>query len=121
MTKLLASYNRVDIAFLFHSQEVPQVLNYGWVYPDTHKNLSGFKFFSRTTLFIESINHNVNMSDWIANNENFKKGHQILQILNALSKIKKNLRQIAHRLLFNASLFAEQFKDAVWKMWKDFI
>ncbi len=36
--------------------------------------------------------------------------------------IKKNLRKITlNSPLFNASFFAKYLKDAVWKIWKDFI
>ena len=81
----------------------------------------GTTFVSHPT---ESINHNCGMSDWIANDENeyVAKAIKFSANLEQLSEIKKNLRKITlNSPLFNASLFAEQFKDAVWKMWKDFI
>ena len=119
--KLLASYNKVDIALdtFPHSGGTTSFEAIWMGVPVLTKK--GFKFISRMT---ESINHNVNMSDWIANNDNeyVKKAIKFSTNLERLSKIKKNLRQIAlESPLFNASLFAEQFKDAVWKMWKDFI
>ena len=64
------------------------------------------------------------MSDWIANDENeyVTKAIKFSANLKQLSEIKKNLRKVAlNSPLFNASLFAEQFQDAVWKMWNDFI
>ena len=64
------------------------------------------------------------MSDWVANDENeyVKKAIKFSTNLELLTEINKSLRQAAlESPLFNASLFAEQFKDAVWKMWKDFI
>ena len=81
----------------------------------------GFKFISRMT---ESINHNVNMSDWIANDENdyVKKAIEFSTNLERLSEIRKNLRKIAlESPAFNASLFAEQLNTAVWKMWNYYI
>ena len=81
----------------------------------------GSSFISHST---ESINHNCGMSEWIANDdeEYVIKAIKFSTNLERLSKIKKNLRQTAlESPLFNSSLFAEQFKDAVWKMWNNFI
>ena len=81
----------------------------------------GFRFISHTT---ESINHNVGMSNWIANDENeyVTKAIEFSTNLKKLSKIKKNLIQVAlDSTLFNASLFAEQFNNALWKIWNNFI
>jgi len=118
--ELLASYNKVDIALdtFPHSGGTTSFEAIWMGVPVLTKK--GFKFISRMT---ESINHNVNMSDWIANNDNeyVKKAIKFSTNLERLSKIKKNLRQTAlESPLFNASLFAEQFKDAVWKMWNDY-
>ena len=119
--KLLASYNKVDIALdpFPYSGGTTSFESIWMGTPILTKK--GFKSVSRST---ESINHNSGMSDWVANDENeyVKKAIKFSENLEQLSEIKKNLRKITlNSPLFNASLFAEHFKDAVWKMWKDFI
>ena len=118
--ELLDSYNRVDIALdpFPYSGGVTSFEAIWMGVPVLTKK--GFNFISHTT---ESINHNCGMSDWIANDENkyVTKAIEFSKDLKKLSRIKKNLRQIAlNSTLFNASLFAEQFNNALWKMWKDF-
>ena len=64
------------------------------------------------------------MSDWIANDENeyVSKANQFSKNLKQLSEIKKKLRQTSYNSpLFNSSLFAEQFKDNIWQIWKKYI
>ena len=119
--ELLASYNKVDIAldpFPYSGGTTSFEAIWMGVPVLTKK---GFKFISRMT---ESINHNVNMSDWIASDENeyVKKAIEFSANLKQLSEIKKNSRKIAlESPAFNASLFAEQLNTAVWKMWSNFI
>ena len=81
----------------------------------------GFKFVSHTT---ESINHNSGMSEWIANDKNnyINKAIMFSKSLKNLSEIRKNLRKKALASpSFNSNLFAEQFGNAVWKIWKNVI
>ena len=120
-SELLASYNKVDIALdPFPYSGCATSFEAIWMgVPVLAKK--GSTFVSHAT---ESINHNSGMSDWIANNENeyLAKTIKFSANLKLLSEIKKNLRKAAlNSPLFNTSLFAEQFKDAVWKMWNDFI
>ncbi len=81
----------------------------------------GSQFISRCA---ESINHNLGMSDWIANDDNdyVLKAINFSKNLEQLSKIKKNLREKALKSpLFDSVLFADQFEEALWKMWNNFI
>ena len=69
-------------------------------------------------------NHNIDMPDWVAvdNSEYVKKAIKFSADLEGLSKINKSLRQKAIKSpLFNSELFAEDLKNAFWKMWEDFI
>ena len=80
----------------------------------------GSKFISCTT---ESINRNIEMSDWVAHDENeyVIKAMEFSKNLKQLSKIKKKLILMApESRLFNASLFAEQFKNLIWQIWEKF-
>jgi len=119
--ELLTSYNKVDIALdpFPYSGGVTSFEAIWMGVPVLTKK--GFKFISRMT---ESINHNVNMSNWIANDEDeyIKKAIEFSKNLKQLSDIKKNLRKTAlESPAFNASLFAEQLNTAVWKMWNNYI
>ena len=119
--ELLASYNKVDIALdpFPYSGGVTSFEAIWMGVPVLTKK--GSKFVSHVT---ESINHNVNMSDWIASDENeyVKKAIEFSANLQQLSEIKKNLRKTAlESPAFNASLFAEQLNTAVWKMWNNYI
>ena len=119
--ELLDAYNKIDIAldpFPYSGNATSFEAIWMGVPVLTKK---GFNFISRTT---ESINHNAGMSNWIANDENeyVTKAIEFSANLKNLSKIKNNLRQVSHdSTLFNASLFAEQFNNALWKMWSNFI
>ena len=63
------------------------------------------------------------MTDWIAkdDNEYVEKAIKFSKNLEKLSEIKKNLRQrILESPVYNASLFAKQLNNALWKMWNNF-
>ena len=69
-------------------------------------------------------NHNLGMSDWIANDENeyVKKAIKFSTNLELLTEINKNLRRRAlESPLFNSELFAKQLNKAFWEMWNNFI
>tara|TARA_Y100001960_G_scaffold255603_1_gene273893 strand:- start:95 stop:1990 length:1896 start_codon:yes stop_codon:yes gene_type:complete len=81
----------------------------------------GSTFTSRTT---ESINHNAEMRDWIAENENdyLSKAIGFSKNLDQLSEIRKKLILKTYKLpLFNTSLFAEDFSKKIWQIWQKFI
>ena len=119
--ELLESYNKIDIAldpFPYSGGTTSFEAIWMGVPVLTKK---GSTFVSRTT---ESINRNSGMSDWIANDENeyVSKAIQFSKNLKQLSEIKKKLRQTSYNSpLFNSSLFAEQFKDNIWQIWKKYI
>ena len=73
--------------------------------------------------FGESINANLNMHDWIANNheEYISKAIKFSSNLDQLSKIRMNLRKTALQSpVFDAPRFAEHFNKMLWDMWQEF-
>ena len=83
--------------------------------------LKGKKFISKCG---ESINHNLEMSDWIAeNNESFNfKATHICSDYKKLSDLRSNLRfKALNSPLFDTKKFAKNFHEALWKMWKIFL
>jgi len=73
--------------------------------------------------FGESINSNLGMKDWIAENkeEYISKAKNFSSNLAQLSKFRKNLRQTALKSpVFDAPRFAEHFSEMLWKMWERF-
>jgi predicted O-linked N-acetylglucosamine transferase (SPINDLY family) len=83
--------------------------------------LKGKKFISKCG---ESINHNLQMADWIAEDEKdfVSKAINICSNYKKLSDLRVNLRQIAlNSPVFDAEKFAKNFHDALWKMWKIFL
>ena len=120
-SKLLNSYNKVDIALdpFPYSGGVTSLEAIWMGVPVLTKK--GFKFVSRTT---ESIIHNLGMPDWVANDENeyVKKAIKFSTNLELLTEINKSLRQVAlESPLFNSTLFAKQLNNAFWEMWNNFI
>ena len=120
-SKLLNSYNKVDIALdpFPYSGGVTSLEAIWMGVPVLTKR--GFKFVSRTT---ESIIRNSGMPDWVANDENeyVKKAIKFSTNLELLTQINKSLRQVAlESPLFNSALFAKQLNNAFWEMWNNFI
>ena len=120
-SKLLNSYNKVDIALdpFPYSGGVTSLEAIWMGVPVLTKK--GFRFVSHTT---ESINHNSGMSDWVANDENeyVTKAIKFSTNLELLTGINKSLRQVAlESPLFNSTLFAKQLNNAFWEMWNNFI
>jgi len=73
--------------------------------------------------FGESINSNLHMNDWIAENkeEYVSKAVKFASDINELSKLRKNLREVALKSpIFDAPRFAEHFSKMLWDMWKKF-
>ena len=118
---MLETYNKIDIAldtFPWSGQTTSFEAIWMEVPVLTKK---GSTFLSRTG---ESINYNCGLSDWVAIDENeyIAKAIEFSTNLELLSETKKNLKQGAHNSpLFNASLFAEHFKDNIWQIWKKYI
>ena len=83
--------------------------------------LKGRKFISKCG---ESINHNLGMSDWVAENEEdfILKAVDICSDYKKLSDLRANLRYKAlNSPLFDTKKFANNFHVALWKMWKIFL
>ena len=73
--------------------------------------------------FGESINSNLKMNNWIAENkdEYVLKAIKFSKNLNDLSKIRANLRETAIKSpVFDAKRFSENFSELMWKVWIDY-
>ena len=118
--KLMESYNKIDITLdpFPYSGGTSSFESIWMAVPVLTKK--GSKFISCTT---ESINRNIEMSDWVAHDENeyVIKAIEFSKNLKQLSIIKKKLILMAPESpLFNASLFAEQFKNLILQIWEKF-
>jgi predicted O-linked N-acetylglucosamine transferase (SPINDLY family) len=118
---LLKTYNKIDIS-LDPFPYSGGTTNFESVWMGVPiLTLKGKKFISRCG---ESVNHNLGMSDWIARDEdNFvSKASVFCSDLNKLSDLRACLRQKAlNSPLFDSKKFAEDFHEALWKMWKIFL
>ena len=73
--------------------------------------------------FGESINSNLNMIDWIANNheEYISKSLEFASDLEQLVKIRETLRQKAlNSPVFDAEKFSDHFSKMLWNIWNEF-
>jgi len=73
--------------------------------------------------FGESINSNLNMSDWIANSqeEYVVKAKKFSSDYNYLAKMRTHLREKALKSpVFDAKRFSDHFSELLWKIWKDY-
>ncbi len=118
---LLETYNRIDIS-LDPFPYSGTTTNFGSIWMGVPVLvLKGKKFISKSG---ESINHNLEMSDWIANNEEdfIFKAVNICSDYEKLSDLRANLRHKAlNSPLFDTKKFAKNFHEALWKMWKIFL
>ena len=118
--EVLEVYNEIDIAldpFPFQGNTSTEEAVWMGVPVVT---LKGDRFLFH---FGESLNSNLNMKDWIAENQDeyVTKAVKFSSNLNELSKIRMNLRQIALRSpVFDAPRFAEHFSRMLWEMWNNF-
>ena len=118
--EVLEVYNEIDIAldpFPFQGNTSTEEAVWMGVPVIT---LKGDRFLFH---FGESLNSNLNMKDWIAENQDeyVTKAVKFSSNLNELSKIRMNLRQIALRSpVFDAPRFAEHFSRMLWEMWNNF-
>ena len=72
----------------------------------------------------ESLNYNINMSDWIAKDDDnyIKKAINFSSDLKKLSLTKKKiLKTIFNTSSFNTTRFAKEFEKEIWKMWNKYI
>lgn len=117
----LKVYNEIDIGLdPFPFQGVTTTTESAWMGVPVI-TLKGNRYLAH---FGESINSNLNMKEWIAqdNAEYVLKAKKFSSDLNNLSKIRINLRQNALKSpLFDSVRFSKNFSDMLWKMWKDYI
>ena len=118
--ELLDVYNKIDIALdPFPYQGNTSTIEAVWMGVPVI-TLKGNRYLFH---FGESINSNLNMLDWIAENHNeyISKAIKFSSNLKELSKIRKNLRSNALKTaVFDAKSFAEHFDKMLWNMWKNF-
>jgi len=119
--ELLEVYNEIDICLdPFPFQGNTSTCEAAWMGVPVI-TLKGNRYLFH---FGESINSNLNMHDWIAENHNayVAKAIKFSSNLDELSKIRINLRKIAlESPVFNGHRFAEHFSKMLWDMWKKFI
>ena len=118
--ELLNIYNKVDIALdPFPFQGNTTSIEAVWMGVPII-TLKGNRYISH---FGESINSNLNMSNWIAENyeDYILKAKKFSSDINELSKIRTNLRQnCLHSPVFDSKRFSKHFDQMLWKIWKDF-
>jgi len=116
----LEIYNKVDISLdPFPFQGNTSTCESVWMGVPV-LTLKGDRYLSH---FGESINSNLNMSDWIANSyeEYVIKAKEFSSDHNYLAKIRKHLREKALRSpVFDAKRFSDHFSELLWKIWKDY-
>jgi len=119
--ELLEVYNEIDIGLdPFPYQGNTSTIEAVWMGVPVI-TLKGDRYLFH---FGESINSNLNMKDWIANDhdEYVSKAVKFSSDLNELSKIRMNLRDIALKSpVFDNIKFAEHFNTMLWDIWKNFI
>lgn len=118
---LLKTYNRIDIS-LDPFPYSGGTTNFESIWMGVPiLVLKGKKFISKCG---ESINHNLEMRDWIAQNEGdfISKAIDICSDYKKLSDLRVSLRfKALDSPLFDNKRFAENFHKALWKMWKIFL
>jgi protein O-GlcNAc transferase len=118
--ELLKAYNRIDISLdPFPFQGNTSTVESVWMGVPVI-TLKGNRYLFH---FGESINSNLNMNNWIANNheEYISKSLEFASDIKQLSKIRKTLRQIAIKSpVFDAIRFSEHFSDMLWDIWDNF-
>ena len=118
--EVLEVYNKIDIALdPFPFQGVTTTCEAIWMGVPVII-LKGNRYVSH---FGEMINSNLNMEDWIAenNNEYISKTIKFSSNIDLLSKIRASLREKALQSpLFDAPRFAKHFSKMLWEMWMKF-
>ena len=118
--EILETYNEIDIALdTFPFQGNTTTCEAVWMGVPV-LTLKGNRYLFH---FGESINVNLDMKEWIAENyqEYISKAVKFTSNLEQLSKIRKNLRKIAlNSPVFDAPRFADHFSNMLWKIWKKF-
>ena len=119
--KVLEVYNKIDISLdPFPFQGNTSTCESVWMGVPVI-TLKGSRYLFH---FGESINSNLNMHNWIAdnNNEYISKAIKFSSNIDLLSKIRTSLREKAlQSSVFDASRFAEHFSKMLWEMWNSFV
>jgi len=118
--EMLKKYNQIDIALdPFPYSGITTSLEANWMgVPLLTKK--GNNFYSRIGT---SINKNLGMEDWIANNEKdyYIKILKLTSDFNQLSRTRECLiNKVDESTLFDSSLFAGNFNKILWKIWEKF-
>jgi len=117
---LLETYNKIDIALdTFPFQGNTTTCEAVWMGVPV-LTLKGDRYLFH---FGESINSNLGMKNWIANDykEYISKAIKFSSDLNELKKIRSTLRETALKSsVFNAVKFGDDFSKMLWEMWKKF-
>ena len=118
--ELINTYNEIDICLdPFPFQGNTSTCEAVWMGVPTI-TLKGNRYLFH---FGESINSNLNMQDWIAENheEYVVKAIKFSSNFDELSKIRINLREKALcSSVFDAPRFVEHFSTILWEIWKKF-
>ena len=118
--EVLEVYNKIDIALdPFPFQGNTSTFEAVWMGVPVI-TLKGSRYLFH---FGEMINSNLNMEDWIAenNNEYISKAIKFSSNIDLLSKIRTSLREKALQSpLFDAPRFAKHFDKMLWEMWMKF-
>ena len=118
--EVLDIYNEIDIALdPFPFQGNTSTIEAIWMGVPVLV-LKGDRFLSH---FGESINSNLNMYNWIANNDEdyVDKAVKFSSDIQQLKQIRENLRSKAlESPIFDFVKFGENFSEMLWKMWKNF-
>jgi len=118
--EMLKKYNQIDIALdPFPYSGITTSFESVWMGVPLYV-LSGNNFYSRTGV---SINKNLGMEDWIANNEKdyYIKILKLTSDFNQLSRTREYLiNKVDESTLFDSFLFAGNFNKILWKIWEKF-
>jgi len=119
--ELLETYNRVDISLdPFPFSGATTSFESVWM------GVPVLVFGGKNSIFKcgKSVNHNIKMTDWIAENEEdfIYKAVSFSSDYEKLSNLRSNLRyNSTNSPLFDTKNFAKNFHEALWKMWKIFL
>ena len=119
--EMLTKYNQIDIALdPFPYAGITTSFESVWMGVPLFTK-KGNNFYSRIGT---SINNNLGMTEWIADDEKdyFVKILKLTSNFNQLSQTRKYLiNKVNDSTLFNSYLFANNFNKMLWKIWEKFI
>ena len=117
---MLETYNKIDVALdPFPYSGGTTSFETAWMGVPLYV-LKGKTFLSKCG---ESINNNLGMGEWIANDEKeyFFKILKLTSDFNKLSQTREYLiKKVSNSTLFDSSLFANNFDKILWTIWEKF-